>query len=55
MSELGHTIATLCNDNEVFSVKIAGNASYAESIADDVRVCNAFMYKNNTIEVEVIE
>ena len=27
MSELGHTIATLCNDNEVFSVKIAGNPS----------------------------
>lgn len=55
MKELGHTIATVCNETNCFTVKVIGNKSYAESIADDIRVCNAFMYKNNTIEVEVIE
>lgn len=55
MKDLGHTIATICNETNCFTVKVIGNQSYAENIADDIQACNAFMYKNNTIEIEVIK
>ena len=48
LQNLGHTIASVCN------VRLNGSREYTESIADDIRVANTFMYhSNHEINIEV--
>lgn len=55
MENLGHTIATACNEEEIYTVRLSGDKAYAESIADDVRVVNALFYgAKHELNVEVI-
>lgn len=53
IKDLGQTIATLCDDNLVFKVKIFGTQEYAEDVANDILTCNSVMYKENKLTVEV--
>lgn len=54
MEHLGHTIATACENNNCFNVRLNGNIEYVKEIADDIRVTYALMYnKNQEINIEV--
>lgn len=54
LQNLGHTIASVCNEEKVFNVRLNGSREYTESIADDIRVANTFMYhSNHEINIEV--
>lgn len=55
MEHLGHTIATTCENNNCFNVRLNGNVEYVKEIADDIRVAYALMYnKNPEIKIEII-
>lgn len=56
LENLGHTIASICNEEQIFNVRLGGNPAFTENIADDIRVANTFNYHSNheiNIEVEV--
>lgn len=54
MENLGHTIATACENAACYNVRLDGNRAYTEEIADDIRVTYSLMYHNNReINIEV--
>lgn len=54
MENLGHTIATACETNGIYNVRLGGSKHYTEEIADDIRVTYSLMYhKNQEINIEI--
>lgn len=51
----GATIAQYCHNYNTNQVHLFGQEEYIESLIDDIRTTNFFMYKNNaqTLEIEV--
>lgn len=52
---LGAVIAQYCHEYETNKIHLFGQEEYIESLIDDIRTTNFFMYKNNAqvLEIEV--
>lgn len=53
LSELGETIATLCEHKNINHVHLYGSSSYADKIIQDIIHTNTTRYNHRPIDIEV--